>query len=138
VIPQTRVACFGSVCCQIGNALREHTDLDVQLYIDDRAFALNTAYRDERTMFEADSRPCGGPVITYVNAQVMELLYDWHPLIEADSVEDDAAQTLDLRNDPRRRQRLGELGRVWVEQHHTSPKIAATYAPHIERLARTG
>jgi glycosyltransferase involved in cell wall biosynthesis len=48
-----RVSCFGSVFYRIGIALQEHADFDLNVWFDDRAFALNTAYRDETVMFEA-------------------------------------------------------------------------------------
>src|SRR5688500_7579215 len=43
-----RVACFGAIFVPISRALREHTDLDVHLYIDSENGLLRTAFRQLR------------------------------------------------------------------------------------------
>lgn len=77
----------------------------------------------------------GCPVISYVNEQVMKFLYPWHPILSAKSSDDIASYLVDLYKSPEYRNNMGNKGRQWVEDFHSTASASKIYVQRIAELA---
>jgi glycosyltransferase involved in cell wall biosynthesis len=78
----------------------------------------------------------GKPVLCYLDAEVMQQLYPWHPVLSP-RTEDEIAECLtDLYRDPARRARLGDVGRRWAVEFHSFQNAGTRYVGQIRELVR--
>ena len=76
------------------------------------------------------------PVLCYLDPDVMEQLYPWHPILTPQTPDEIAACLVDLWRDPVDRQRLGERSRRWAVEFHSIEGASATYIEHVRQAIR--
>jgi glycosyltransferase involved in cell wall biosynthesis len=83
---------------------------------------------------------CGTPVVTTPQAVSALCIEPGRDLLVADSPESYAQAILSVLANPQRQEELGRNGRLYVEQHHHWPNVAARletiYAEAIDSLSR--
>ena len=77
----------------------------------------------------------GLPLISYVDEAAMKKLYAWHPFCSTNTIQGISQVLYDLYSNSQKRVEIGNLGRKWIEQYHTSEVLGRFYANELKRLA---
>lgn len=75
------------------------------------------------------------PLISYIDEQVMQLLYPWHPMLSAKSPDDIASHLMDLYTNAEYKRKVGTQGRQWIEEFHSSQNASQIYVKRIKEVA---
>lgn len=78
---------------------------------------------------------CGRPVLCHVDEAVMERLYPWHPIQNAEDEVQVGQRLVDLAASPSRRHEVGVRSRRWIEEFHGPEAVADRYVSEFRRLA---
>jgi glycosyltransferase involved in cell wall biosynthesis len=76
------------------------------------------------------------PVLCYLDESVMKQLYPWHPILAPGSADEIAACLTTLWRRPEERQRLGERGREWVVEFHSTQRAGSQYVKQVQQIGR--
>jgi glycosyltransferase involved in cell wall biosynthesis len=74
------------------------------------------------------------PVLCYVDDTAMKKLYPWHPILSARTPRALADLLLRVYRDEEYRRRVGDDGRRWIEEFHSSAAVAPRYLHAISGL----
>jgi glycosyltransferase involved in cell wall biosynthesis len=75
------------------------------------------------------------PLISYIDEQVMQCLYPWHPILSAKSPDAIAKHLMDLYTNAEYRRKVGSQGRQWIEEFHSAQNASKIYVKRIKDLA---
>jgi glycosyltransferase involved in cell wall biosynthesis len=76
------------------------------------------------------------PVLCYLDESVMKQLYPWHPILAPGSADEIAACLTTLWRRPEERQRLGQRGREWVVEFHSTQRAGSQYVKQVQQIGR--
>lgn len=76
----------------------------------------------------------GKPVLSYVDNEVMPLLYPWHPLLSSNTQAGNFEFLKKLYNEPGFKAEQGKKGREWIEQFHSKESAAKLYLNQFASL----
>ena len=80
---------------------------------------------------------CARPVVTRIDETIASRLYPWHPLLNAATPAEIAAQFEDLQRHPETLAEKGAQGRRWIEQFHSHEVAGPLYAARLHQVADT-
>jgi glycosyltransferase involved in cell wall biosynthesis len=74
------------------------------------------------------------PVLSVVDASVMDAHYAWHPILSSDSVDGNASFLARLYREPQWRDAIGADGRRWVGEYHSFDAARRTYGQRLREI----
>jgi glycosyltransferase involved in cell wall biosynthesis len=75
------------------------------------------------------------PLISYIDEQVMQRLYPWHPILSAKSPDEIARHLMDLYTNTEYKSKIGNQGRQWIEEFHSTHNASKIYVKRIKEVA---
>lgn len=75
------------------------------------------------------------PVISYVNEDVMQQMYAWHPILNARTEDEIAMQLTHIYLDREYGREMGQQGRKWIEMYHAPESASRLYVERFYALA---
>lgn len=76
----------------------------------------------------------GKPVLSYVDEEVMSILYPWHPVLSSNTREGNFQLLKKLYDNPHLKRKLGLEGRKWIEQFHSTESASRLYIEQFENI----
>lgn len=85
-----------------------------------------------------EAAACGRPVMCYLDEEVMQQLYPWHPIISVNTAETIADEIAKLYFDKNYAQEKENKSRAWAEEFHSQENAGRTYAKQLKSILLKG